>query len=149
MRASVRRERVIGVPAERAWAVISRPELLHLWFPGVDACSVDGDTRTITLGSGLSLPETLLTNDPLQRRFQYRIAGGLFAEHLGTIDVVALDDDRCLVLYSSDADPATMAIVLGGATGGALDELARQLESGSGPVLDALTTPTSTDGADA
>jgi hypothetical protein len=145
MRGSVRRERVIDVPADDAWAVISRPELLHLWFPGIVACAVEGDTRTITLGSGLSLPETLLTNDPLQRRFQYRI-GGFFAEHLGTIDVVALDHARCLVVYSSDADPAPMAIVLGGATGGALEELARQLEAGVGPALDALTT-TSTDGA--
>jgi hypothetical protein len=149
MRGSVRRERIIGVPAEQAWAVISRPDILHLWFPGMVDCSVDGDTRTITLGSGMSLPETLLTNDPLQRRFQYRIAGGFFAEHLGTIDVIALDDARCLVVYSSDADPATMAIVLGGATAGALEELARQLEAGAGPALDALSTPTSTDGATA
>jgi hypothetical protein len=95
----------------------------------------------------MSLPETLLTNDPLQRRFQYRIAGGLFAEHLGTIDVIELDEARCLVVYSSDADPATMAVVLGGATGGALEELARQLETGAGPALDALSTPASTDGA--
>jgi hypothetical protein len=147
MRASVRRERVIQVPAEDAWAVVSRPDLLHLWFPGIVACTVEGDARTITLGTGMHLAETLLTNDPLQRRFQYRIAGGVFAEHLGTIDVHALDDARCLVVYSSDADPATMAIVLGGATGGALDELARQLEAGTGPALDALATPTSTDGA--
>ena len=140
MRASVRRERVIAVPADEAWAVVSRAEGLHLWFPGIVDCEVDGDTRTITLGTGIRLPETLLLNDPLQRRFQYRIAGGLFAEHLGTIDVVALDDERCLVVYSSDADPATMAVVLGGATGGALEELARQLEAGAGPALDALTT---------
>ena len=139
MRASVRRERVIEVAADRAWEVVGRPELLHLWFPGIVACVVDGSTRTITLGTGVSLPETILTNDSLQRRFQYRISGGLFAEHLGTIDVVALGDERCLVTYSSDADPATMAVVLGGATGSALDELARQLEAGHGPALDALT----------
>lgn len=140
MRASVRRERVIGVPAELAWSVVGRPELLHHWFPGIEDCEVEGSTRTITLGSGARLPETILTNDPLLRRFQYRIAGGLFAEHLGTIDVIALDDARCLVVYSSDADPATMAVVLGGATGGALDELARQLEAGAGPALDARPT---------
>ena len=84
MRASVRRERVIQVPAEDAWAVVSRPDLLHLWFPGIVACTVEGDARTITLGTGMQLAETLLTNDPLQRRFQYRIASGIFAEHLGT-----------------------------------------------------------------
>ncbi len=138
MRASVRRQRRIAVPADRAWAIVGRPELLHLWFPGVAECSVEGDRRTITLGTGISLPEELLTNDPLQRRFQYRIAGGLFAEHLGTIDVIELDAASCLVVYASDADPATMAIVLGGATQAALDELARQLESGAGPALVAV-----------
>jgi carbon monoxide dehydrogenase subunit G len=149
MRASVRRERLIDVPAARAWEVVGRPELLHHWFPGIVDCRVEGDTRTITLGTGIALPETLLTNDPLQRRFQYRIAGGLFAEHLGTIDVIALDEDHCVVVYSSDADPATMAVVLGGATGGALEELARQLEAGVGPALEALATSNSTDGATA
>ena len=141
MRGSVRRERVIEVPAEQAWAVVGRPELLHHWFPGIVDCRVEGDTRTITLGTGMQLPETLLTNDPLQRRFQYRIAGGLFAEHLGTIDVIALDAARCLVVYSSDADPATMAVVLGGVMEGALTSLKAQLEAGSGPALDAIAVP--------
>lgn len=140
MRASQRRERVIEVPADEAWAVIGRPELLHHWFPGIDDCTVDGTTRTITTGMGLQLAEDLLTNDPLQRRFQYRISGGFFKEHLASIDVIPLDEGRCLVTYASDADPATMAIVLGGAMQGALEELARQLEAGTGPVLDALAT---------
>lgn len=144
MRASVRRERVIEVGAGAAWDVIGRPELLHLWFPGIDKCTVVGSTRTIVTGMGLSLDEQILTNDPLQRRFQYRISGGLFAEHLGTVDVIALADGRCLVVYSSDVDPATMAVVLGGATQGALDEVARQLEAGSGPALEACRTPPTT-----
>jgi carbon monoxide dehydrogenase subunit G len=140
MRASQRRERAIAVPADRAWAIVGRPELLHHWFPGIVDCTVDGATRTITTGMGLVLAEELLTNDPLQRRFQYRISGGFFREHLASIDVIALDDDHCLVTYASDADPATMAIVLGGAMHGALEELARQLEAGHGPALDALAT---------
>lgn len=140
MRASQRRQRVIAVPADRAWSVVGRPELLHLWFPGIVGCSVAGTTRTITTGTGLSLVEDLLTNDPLQRRFQYRISGGFFREHLASIDVIELGPDSCLVTYASDADPATMAIVLGGAMEGALTELARQLEGGTGPALDAIAT---------
>ena len=138
MRASVRRERIIGVSADRAWELVGRPELLHHWFPGMVASPVEGTTRTVTTATGVSLAEDILTNDPLQRRFQYRISGGFFAEHLGTIDVIALEGDRCLVTYSSDVDPATMAVVLGGATNAALEELARQLESGQGPGIDAL-----------
>lgn len=54
--------------------MIHRPELLHLWFPGIVGCHVENGTRTITLNTGISMVEQLLTNDSLQRRFQYRIA---------------------------------------------------------------------------
>jgi len=128
---------MIGVSADDAWAVVGRPELLHLWFPGIVDTVVEGTTRTITTGMGLQLSEDLITNDPLQRRFQYRISGGFFREHLASIDVIPVEADRCLVTYASDADPATMAIVLGGAMEGALTELARQLESGAGPAVEA------------
>lgn len=148
-RGSARREVVIGVPADQVWAVVSRPELIHLWFPGMAACQVDGDQRVITLASGIPLVETLLTNDPIQRRFQYRLNGGIFAEHLGTVDVHAIAPDRSLVVYSSDVSPAAMALVLGGATHGALEELRRQLESGEGPALDALALDALADAAPA
>lgn len=137
-RGTQRRTVEIAVPASEAWALVGRADLLHHWFPGMTACEVEGDTRTVHLGSGMALPETILTNDPLQRRFQYSLAGGFFQEHLGTIDVHELGPDRCLVVYASDVRPAVMALVLGGATEGALHELRRQLEAGSGPALDAL-----------
>jgi len=97
----------------------------------VVACEVAGDVRTVTLATGLTLEETILTCDQLLRRFQYRISGGLFTEHLASVDVIALDETSCLVTYASDAAPATMAIVLGGASGEALAELRRLLEDGT------------------
>ena len=142
MRASVRRQTVIGVPAAAAWAVVTRADVLHHWFPGLrDVVMTAPRVRRITTGTGVSLDEEILTNDPLQRRFQYRIVGGLFAEHLASIDVIALADDRCLVTYATDADPATMAIVLGGVTEEALTSLRAQLEAGAGPALDAIAVP--------
>ncbi|MGH9235026.1 MAG: SRPBCC family protein [Acidimicrobiales bacterium] len=142
MRGSVRREVVIAAGADDAWRLVGRPELLHTWFPGVVDCRVEGDRRTVTLATGLTFDETILTNDPLQRRFQYRISGGLFAEHLASLDVVALGEHRCLVTYATDADPATLAIVLGGAMGGALDELRRQLEGAAAPAASGAAAPT-------
>jgi hypothetical protein len=126
-RASVRREVVIDVAAATAWGVVGQPELLPTWFPGIVACRVDGDRRTVTLASGLTIGETILTNDPLLRRFQYRIDPGLLSEHLASVDVIPLGPERCLVTYATDAAPATMAVVMGGATGAALDELRRRL----------------------
>ena len=91
---------------------------------------VEGKVRTITLNSGIPLPEDIVTLDPILRRFQYAISGGMFRKHLGTVDVLALDDESCMVVYGTDAEPDVMALVIGGAAGGALDELQRQFEAG-------------------
>jgi hypothetical protein len=135
--ASIRREVLIDRPAAEVWQIVGRPELLHLWFPGIVDCKVDGKVRVITTGSGLPMPEEIVTIDSLQRRFQYRVTAPLFRHHLGTIDVIELADDTCLVVYSTDADPDVMALVIGGASGDALEELRRQCEARSGPAIDA------------
>jgi Polyketide cyclase / dehydrase and lipid transport len=127
--ASVRKEiRIHRRPAD-VWARIEDPGCIQDWFPGIVASTVDGTTRVITLGSGLAMPEEIVTSDPILRRFQYRITVPIFHNHLGTIDVIDLHDDTSLVVYSTDADPRTMALVIGAATAGALVELRNQMES--------------------
>jgi hypothetical protein len=74
-------------------------------------------------GGWESRPEKLLTIDHHLRRFQYRITAPLFVEHLSTIDVHDLDDGTCLVVYSVDAEPAVLALVIGGAARAALGHL--------------------------
>jgi uncharacterized protein YndB with AHSA1/START domain len=130
-RASVRREVRIAAPADRVWDVVGDPTRLAEWFPGVVSCAVDGTSRVVTTGSGLPMPEELLTVDRLQRRFQYRITAPPFNEHLATVDVHDLGDGTSLVVYGTDADPATMALVLGGAAGNALQHLRHILEEGA------------------
>ncbi|HSL56337.1 MAG TPA: SRPBCC family protein [Acidimicrobiales bacterium] len=125
---SIRHEVRIRRPAADVWALAGDATRLHHWFPGVVDCTVDGTTRVITLGSGMAMPEEILVVDPVQRRFQYRITTPLFAFHRGTIDVIDLGDDTCLVVYSTEADPRTMALTIAGGTAGALDELRRQME---------------------
>src|SRR3546814_7859399 len=94
MRASIRRERTIEVGADAAWAIVGAPDLLHLWFPGIVSCTVEGDRRTITTRTGLAMEETILTCDNLQRRVQYRIDGRPLTEHLGTLHVHELGPGR-------------------------------------------------------
>ena len=129
MLGSIRHEIRIARPADAVWARVSDAGALHEWFPGIEACTVDGNTRVITMGSGLPMPEEILVNDSTQRRFQYRITAPLFKHHRGTIDVIDLGDDTCLVVYSTEADPRTMALVIAGGTLGALHELKRQMET--------------------
>ena len=127
-RASIRREVRIRRSADELWAWVGDPARLAEWWPGITACVVDGDNRTITMGSGLPMPERLLTIDRLQRRFQYRITAPIFREHTSTIDVHDLGDGTSLVVYSVDAEPSTMALVIGGAAGNALQHLRSLLE---------------------
>lgn len=131
-RGTVRREVRIACPADDVWAIVGDPGRLTEWWPGAVACTVDGDVRSVTTGSGLTIAERFVTLDPLQRRFQYAIEGGpLIREHLSTVDVHALDERTSLVVYSVDATPSTMALVIGGAGGNALHRLAEILEGRS------------------
>ena len=111
--------------------MIGDPARIQEWFPGIVASSVDGATRIVTTGGGLPIPEEIVTNDPIQRRFQYRITGSIAREHLSTLDVIDLDDGTCLVVYAADAVPATMALVIAGAAGNALEYL-RTMMQGAG-----------------
>ena len=118
----------INRSADDVWALAGDPARLHEWFPGITSCTVDGATRVIVLGSGMPMPEEILVRDETMRRFQYRITAPIFRHHRGTIDVLDMGDGTCVVVYSTEADPRTMALTISGGTAGALDELKRQME---------------------
>jgi Polyketide cyclase / dehydrase and lipid transport len=122
-RGSVRHDVQLDCPPDKVWELVGDPARVPEWFPGIVSCSIEGDVRTIVTGSGLPMPEQLLTVDPVLRRFQYRITAPLFTEHLGTVDVHALEDGTSLVVYSTDANPAALALVIGGAARAALAQL--------------------------
>jgi uncharacterized protein YndB with AHSA1/START domain len=125
---SIRHHVRIDRPASDVWTLAGDPTRLHEWFPGIVACTVDGNQRVITTGAGLPMPEEILVQDDTQRRFQYRLTTPMVKHHRGTIDVLDLGDDTCVVVYSTDADPRTMALLIAGGAAGALDELKRQME---------------------
>lgn len=131
--ASVRRQLIFNRTADDVWAVIGDPTTIDQWFPGVADAKVDGTTRVITTVTGLPMPEEIVTIDPIQRRFQYRVTSPIFTNHLGTIDVFDLGDGRSLVSYATDAEPDALALMIGGATGNALKELKHQLETQQEP----------------
>ena len=125
---TVRRQVRIARAADDVWAVLGDPVTIAQWFPGIVDAKVDGTTRTIATASGITMPEEIITNDAIQRRFQYRLTAGFVHHHTGTIDVFDLGDGSSLVAYSTDCEPDAMALIIGGATGNALGELKRQLE---------------------
>jgi hypothetical protein len=127
-RGSVRRHVRIARPPEEVWARIGDPSRIQEWFPGIVSSTVDGTTRVITMASGLPMPEEILTHDDVQHRFQYRITAPMFNEHLSTLDVLDLGDGTSVVVYAADASPSTMALVIAGAAGNALEHLRDEME---------------------
>ena len=103
------------------------------WFPGIAGVKIDGTHRIVTTGAGVPMPEEIVTCDPLLRRFQYRITAPMFRHHLSTIDVIDLEDGTSLAIYAVDAEPAVLALTIGGAAGAALEYLKSMLEDNEGP----------------
>jgi uncharacterized protein YndB with AHSA1/START domain len=130
---SIRHQVRIRRAVDDVWELAGDPARLAEWFPGITAVAVDGTTRIVTTGAGLPLPEEILVHDHVQRRFQYRVTAPIFQHHRGTIDVIDLGDGTSLVTYATDADPRAMALTIGGASAGALDELRRILEAEGAP----------------
>ncbi len=122
-RGSMRHAIRLACPADVVWDMVGAPERLPEWWDGIESCTVEGDQRTILTRSGLPMPERLLTIDGQQRRFQYRITAPLFVEHLSSIDVHDLHDGTCLTVYSVDAEPAVLTLVIAGAARAALNRL--------------------------
>lgn len=127
--ASLRHDRFIKAPATVVWDVIADPAAIVEWFPGIVWCQVEGRQRTIRTAAGLEFPEEILAIDSSTRHFAYRIVAPSFHFHLGTIDVVALDEGSSLCLYATTALPDAMALMIAGATIGALEQIAQRSEA--------------------
>lgn len=138
--ATIRRVRRFQRPAADIWAVVGKIDILHTWWPGIidTAMSTDDEgrqVRTVTMSNGIPAPETILEVDHIQRHLTYTLNLPIISFHRCTIDVIELAPEECIVVYSTDCVPKPMALILGGASGGALDELERQFTEGSGPAL--------------
>ena len=73
--------------------------------------ALDAGGDTVVLTDGSKIIEDIVTLDDGLRRIQYRAGGGdlPIEDHLGTVDVFAIDDRRSLVAYSTEIEPAEMA----------------------------------------
>ena len=134
--AAVRTDRVIDAPAGDVWARIADVGAISTWFPSFVSSRLDADGhRRITLATGMELDEEIGLVDPVARRLRYRIVGGLpiLKAHQATVDVIAVDDARCAVVYSTDVEPAPLAFILSGVIEEALGELAAQVAGGRAP----------------
>lgn len=109
--ASLRFTTRINRPVGDVWDVISTPDAIVHWFPGVLSAETRDNVRKVRGGSEEQISEIedrITTNDSALRRFQYHVEG--VEGHLATVDVLEIGNNDTLVIYSVElADPALAA----------------------------------------
>lgn len=128
--ATTRAHAYIDRPADEVWAEIGDPAAISRWFPGVKACEVSGDVRTVGTDSGAVVKERIIINDDSLRRFQYSIIEmEPFEHHVATVDVLELDGRTTMVVYSADVKPDQLRGSMQDSVAGAVAGLKRFLEA--------------------
>lgn len=114
---SLRSHVVIDAAPDAVWEVVSDAANIADWFPAMSRSSGDGMRRTVVLQDGSTLDEVVVNADPALRRFQYRVVGGDLPveHHLGTVDVIELEPNRTIVVYTTEIEPASLAEAFDGA----------------------------------
>lgn len=117
------------------WALLSDPMSITHWGQGVAAATWDSatDTRSVTLESGMSVREHIVTIDHGLRRFQYEVvpdsANGI-ESHLATVDVLE-DPTGSLVIWSVDVKPDAAGRFMQKVADGCLQALSAHFSGGT------------------
>ncbi|RNL62467.1 SRPBCC family protein [Nocardioides marmoriginsengisoli] len=125
---STRTHRTVSATPDEVWAILSDWAKVGDWFPGIADCVVDGETRTLTLGNGATIVETITQVDPELRRLEYEVTGGDIQvdAHRATLDVLDVGGST-VVVSSVYAAPASRLKIFAGTLEPALDGLEKVL----------------------
>jgi hypothetical protein len=79
----------VAAPPDEAWALVGDPGRIGEWFAPVAACEMDGDRRTVTMGSGAVLVERV-ERDDAARSYSYCVLSGIpgLTSHRATLRAV-------------------------------------------------------------
>jgi carbon monoxide dehydrogenase subunit G len=130
--ASIRRQIVIDADPEAVWDALRDWAALHnrLAAGFVTDCQRDGTARIVTFAAGAVLREEILDCDEESRRLSWSIVDGPYTHHNGAAEVLADDDGRARLEWTSDLRPDALAEATARAMESGLAAIKRTLESG-------------------
>jgi carbon monoxide dehydrogenase subunit G len=109
--ACIRKEIMIDVPPEEAWAALRDWGAVHeRLVPGfvVDA-RLDGEDRIVTFFNGAVVRELLVDLDDAARRLVWSVVEGPYAHHNGAAQVFAAGDGQTRFVWIADLLPHDLA----------------------------------------
>jgi Polyketide cyclase / dehydrase and lipid transport len=129
--ASIRKETVIDVGIEPAWAALRRVGEPHTLFaPVLTGARLEDDVRTVSFANGMTLREQILDVDDEHRRVAYVVldAPGLTYHH-ASMQIEIAGPGRCAFVWTTDFLPAEAASSLQPLIDQGCDAFKRTLEN--------------------
>jgi carbon monoxide dehydrogenase subunit G len=109
--ASIRNEIQVRRTREAVWDAVRDVGSIHKRLvPGfVVDCRLEGDSRYLTFGSGMTIRELIVDVDDQNFRHSWSARGGPFTHHNASIQVFAEDDNTCRLVWIADLLPNEIA----------------------------------------
>jgi hypothetical protein len=142
--ASIRKEIMIDVGVEPAWAALRRVGEPHTLFaPVLAGAEIDGGIRTVRFANGMVVRERILDIDEENRRVAYAVVDpqGMTFHH-ASMQLEIAGPGRCAFVWITDFLPADAAAALQPLIDQGADALKRNLERANAAPRASAARPT-------
>ena len=125
--ASIRNEIQVRRTREAVWDAVRDVGSIHKRLvPGfVVECRLEGDSRYLTFGNGMTIREVIVDVDDQNYRHSWSARGEPFRHHNASIQVFAEDDNTCRLVWVADFLPNEIA----GAVAGMIEQGLRTMKA--------------------
>jgi carbon monoxide dehydrogenase subunit G len=109
--ASIQKEILIRRNRDVVWDAIRDVGAIHKRLvPGfVVDCRLEGDSRYLTFGNGMTIREIIVDVDDQKCRHSWSARGAPFTHHNASIQVFAVDENNCRLEWIADLMPNEIA----------------------------------------
>jgi hypothetical protein len=129
--ATIRKEILIDTTPEAAWDALRDVGALHTKLvPGfVTDTKMEGNTRVVTFGTGMTVREEIVAIDPSQRRVAWAIVGQQFHHYNGAAQVLVNDKGGIRFVWITDLLPNEFAADIDSAMTNGIAVIKKTLEA--------------------
>lgn len=129
--ATIRKEILIDTTPDKAWDALRDVGALHTRLVAgfVKDTKLEGNTRTVTFGTGNVAREEIVSVDETQKRVAWAIVGQQFHHYNGAAQIFAHDKGGIRVVWITDLLPDSLASAIDTAMTNGIAAMKKTLES--------------------
>ena len=128
--ASIRSEIEVAAAPALVWDALRDVGCIHerLVRGFVTDCRLEGDTRVVTFGNGMTVRERIVDIDDAQRRVVWSVLGAPFTHHNASVQAFAEGTDRTRLVWIADLLPDSLETQVGAMIDQGMAAMKRTLE---------------------